>query len=126
VDRGGNWPKMVETEKLAFQKALKHGVKIVMGTDAGGFAWTGKGSLHQAGELDYYVRYGMSPMDAIRTATVNAASLLGKTDSLGTIEAGKLADLIAVSGDPLADITELQRVKFVMKDGTVFKNEFQK
>ncbi|MFZ0821585.1 MAG: amidohydrolase family protein [Candidatus Acidiferrales bacterium] len=126
VDRGGNWPKMVETEKLAFQKGLKHGVKIVMGTDAGGFAWVGKGSLHQAGELDYYVQYGMSPMEAIRTATVNAAALLGRSDSLGTIEAGKIADIVAVSGDPLADITELQRVKFVMKDGVVYKNEFQK
>jgi imidazolonepropionase-like amidohydrolase len=125
VDRGGNWPKMVETEKLAFQKALKHGVKIVMGTDAGGFAWVGKASLHQAAELDYYVKYGMSPMEAIRTATVNAASLLGRSESLGSIEAGKLADIVAVSGDPLADITELQRVKFVMKNGVVYKNEMK-
>jgi imidazolonepropionase-like amidohydrolase len=126
VDRGGNWPKMVETEKLAFQKGLKHGVKIVMGTDAGGFAWIGKGSLHQAGELEYYVRYGMSTMEAIRTATVNSAALLGMSATLGTIEAGKIADIVAVTGDPLGDITELQRVKFVMKDGVVYKNELQK
>ncbi len=125
VDRGGNWPKMVETEKIAFQKGLKHGVKIVMGTDAGGFAWVGKDSLNQAGELNYYVQYGMSPMDAIRTATVNGAALLGMSATLGTIEAGKIADLVAVSGDPLTDITELQRVKFVMKDGAVYKNEFR-
>jgi len=125
VDRGGNWPKMVETEKQAFQKALKHNVKIVFGTDAGGFAWVGKNSLNQAGEFEYYVKYGMSPMDAIRTATVNAAALLGKNDSLGSIEPGRFADIVAVSGDPLSDITELQHVKFVMKDGVVYKNDLK-
>jgi imidazolonepropionase-like amidohydrolase len=125
VDRGGNWPKMVETEKLAFQKALKHGVKIVFGTDAGGFAWTGKASMNQALEFNYYVQYGMSPMEAIRTATVNAAQLLGMSNTIGSIEQGKFADLVAVSGDPLADITELQRVKFVMKDGVIYKHESQ-
>ncbi len=123
VDRGGNWPKMVATEKAAFQLALKHHVKIVMGTDAGGFAWTGTASMHQSVEFNYYVQYGMSAMDAIRTGTIRAAELLGRGDDLGSIEAGRLADLVAVSGDPLADITELQRVKFVMKDGTVYKNE---
>jgi imidazolonepropionase-like amidohydrolase len=125
VDRGGNWPKMVETEKLAFQKAMKHGVRVVFGTDAGGFAWTGKASLNQALEFNYYVQYGMSPMDAIRTATVNAAQLLGMSATIGSIEPGKFADLVAVSGDPLADITELQGVKFVMKDGVVYKHEAQ-
>jgi imidazolonepropionase-like amidohydrolase len=67
----------------------------------------------------------MTPMEAIRTATVNAAGLLGRSDSLGSIEAGKLADIVAVSGDPLGDITELQRVKFVMKDGVIYKNEMK-
>jgi imidazolonepropionase-like amidohydrolase len=123
VDRGGNWPKMVATEKAAFQLALKHHVKIVMGTDAGGFAWTGTASMHQSVEFNYYVQYGMSAMDAIRAGTIRAAELLGRGDDLGSIEAGRLADLVAVSGDPLADITELQRVKFVMKDGMVYKNE---
>ena len=74
-------------------------------------------------EFHYYVQYGMSPMDAIRTATTRAAELLGMSDSLGSIEAGKFADMIAVSGDPLADITELERVKFVMKNGVVYRND---
>lgn len=120
--RGGNWPKMVETEKTAFQLALKKGVKIVLGTDAGGFDWKG---LNEAKEFEYYVSYGMTPMQAIHSATTSAAELLGWTDKMGTVEAGKWADLVAVSGDPLKDITELQRVKFVMKSGSVFKNDFR-
>ncbi len=119
--RAGNWPKMVETEKAAFQLALKKGVKIVFGTDAGGFDWR---DLNEAKEFEYYVAYGMTPQQAIRTATTEAAELLGWSDKMGTVEAGKWADLVAVSGDPLKDITELQRVKFVMKSGAVFKNEF--
>jgi imidazolonepropionase-like amidohydrolase len=120
--RAGNWPKMVDTEKAAFQLALKKGVKIVMGTDAGGFDWKG---LNQAKEFEYYVNYGMTPMQAIRTGTTTAAELLGWSDKMGSVEAGKWADLVAVSGDPLSDISELQRVKFVMKSGAVFKNEFR-
>jgi imidazolonepropionase-like amidohydrolase len=118
--RGGNWPKMVDTEKAAFQLALKKGVKIVLGTDAGGFDWKG---LNEAKEFEYYVSYGMTPIEAIHTSTTNAAELLGWSDKMGTVEAGKWADLVAVSGDPLKDITELQRVKFVMKSGAVFKND---
>ena len=118
--REGNWPKMVLTEKTAFQLALKKGVKIVLGTDAGGFDWR---ELNEAKEFEYYVNYGMTPMQAIRTATTTAAELLGWSDKMGTIEPGKWADLVAVSGDPLKDITELQRVKFVMKSGSVFRND---
>jgi imidazolonepropionase-like amidohydrolase len=118
--RQGNWPKMVETEKAAFQVALTKGVKIVFGTDAGGFDWK---ALNEAKEFEYYVNYGMTPMQAIRTATVTASELLGWQDRIGTVEAGKFADLVAVSGDPLKDITELQRVKFVMKGGVVVKNQ---
>lgn len=118
--RQGNWPKMVDTEKAAFQLALKNNVKIVFGTDAGGFDWR---DLNEAKEFEYYVKYGMTPMQAIRTATTSAAELLGWSDKMGTVEAGKWADLVAVSGDPLKDITELERVKFVMKGGAVFKNE---
>ena len=118
--REGNWPKMVATEKAAFQLALKKGVKIVLGTDAGGFDWR---ELNEAREFEYYVNYGMTPMQAIRTGTTTAAELLGWSDKMGTVEPGKWADLVAVSGDPLKDISELQRVKFVMKSGAVFKND---
>ena len=118
--RQGNWPKMVETEKAAFQLALKKGVKIVLGTDAGGFDWR---EINEAKEFEYYVNYGMTPMQAIRTATTSAAELLGWSDKMGTVEAGKWADLVAVSGDPLKDITELGRIKFVMKSGSVFKKD---
>jgi len=120
--RQGNWPKMVETEKAAFQLALKKRVKIVLGTDAGGFDWK---ELNEAKEFEYYVNYGMTPMQAIRTATANAAELLGWSDKMGIIEPGKWADLVAVSGDPLKDITELQRVKFVMKSGSIVRNDLR-
>jgi imidazolonepropionase-like amidohydrolase len=118
--RGGNWTKMVDLEKAAFQKALKKNVKIALGTDAGGFDWK---ELHQAKEFTYYVNYGMTPMQAIRSGTVVPAELLGWSEKMGTIEAGKWADLVGVSGDPLRDITELERVKFVMKAGAVYKND---
>jgi imidazolonepropionase-like amidohydrolase len=120
--RGGNWTKMVDLEKVAFQKALKKNVKIALGTDAGGFDWK---EVNQAKEFEYYVDYGMTPMQALRTGTVAAADLLGWSDKVGTIEAGKWADLVAVSGDPLKDITEVERVKFVMKAGVVYKNELR-
>lgn len=118
--RGGNWTKMVDLEKTAFQKALKKGVKIALGTDAGGFDWK---ELNQAEEFVYYVKYGMSPMQAIRSGTSVPAELLGWGDKCGVIEPGKWADIVAVSGDPLSDITELERVKFVMKGGVIYKNE---
>jgi len=118
--RQGNWPRMVETEKAAFQLALTKGVKVAFGTDAGGFDWR---ALNEAKEFEYYVNYGMTPMQAVRTATVTASELLGWSDRIGTIEAGKYADIVAVSGDPLKDITELERVKFVMKGGVVAKKE---
>jgi imidazolonepropionase-like amidohydrolase len=120
--RGGNWIKMVDTEKVAFQKALKKNVKIALGTDAGGFDWK---ELNEAKEFEYYVQYGMTPMQAIRSGTIVPAELLGWSDKIGTIEAGKWADLVAVSADPLRDITDLQRVKFVMKGGAVYKNEIK-
>jgi len=118
--RGGNWTKMVESEKVAFEKALKRNVKIAFGTDVGGSDWR---DIGQAREFQYYVDYGMSPMEAIQTATSRAAEVLGWSDKLGTVEAGKWADIVAVSGDPLKDIAELQRVRFVMKAGVVYKNE---
>ena len=120
--RGGTWTKMVDLEKVAFQKALKKNVKIALGTDAGGFDWK---EVNQAKEFGYYVKYGMTPMQAIRSGTVVPAELLGWSDKMGTVEAGKWADLVAVSGDPLKDVTELERVKFVMKGGAVYKNELR-
>ena len=118
--RGGDWPKMVESERRAFALALQKRVKIAFGTDVGGFPWT---ALNQAREFTYYVDYGMTPMQAIRSGTMVAAELLGWSDRIGSIEPGKHADLVAVRGDPLTDITELERVSFVMKDGVVVKND---
>jgi imidazolonepropionase-like amidohydrolase len=115
--RGGIWPKMVDLERIAFGKAVAKGMLISFGTDVGGFAWT----ENQAKEFAYMVRYGMTPMQAIRAATSVAARLLGQEDNLGSIAPGRFADLVAVAGDPLSDITELERVAFVMKDGVVYK-----
>jgi imidazolonepropionase-like amidohydrolase len=117
--RGGVWPRMVDLERAAFGKAVKAGALISYGTDAGGYAWT----ENQAKEFAYMVRYGMTPMGAIKSATSVAARLLGQESQLGTIEAGKLADIVAVRGDPLTDVTELERVSFVMKGGVIYKNE---
>ncbi len=113
------WKAMVDLEKQAFAKAVKKGVKISDGTDAGGDAWTES----QAREFTYMVRYGMTPMQAIRSATSVAAALLDQQDSLGALEAGKLADIVAVAGDPLKDITELERMRFVMKGGVVVRRD---
>ncbi len=113
------WLAMRNLEAKAFGIAVRKGLKIAYGTDAGGYAWT----ENQAKEFAYMVRYGMTPMQAIQSATVAAADLLERTDDFGAIEAGKLADIIAVTGDPLRDITELERVRFVMKGGEVYRNE---
>jgi imidazolonepropionase-like amidohydrolase len=118
--RGGIWGPLVALERRAFQRAVRKGVKIVMGTDAGGFPWVGPEAIHQAKELEYYVQYGMTPMQAIQSTTSLAAELLGQSDNVGTVAVGRFADLIAVRGDPLQDITELQRVRFVMKGGVVY------
>ena len=122
--RAGNWIKMVDLERKAFGQGVKKGVKIVLGTDAGGFPWTDP-NLNEAKEFHYYVDYGMTPMQAIRSATSLGAEMLGWSDRLGSIEPGKFADLVAVAGDPLADIGELEHVRFVMKEGVVYKNELK-
>ena len=111
------WDEMVDVLKRAFQLALRKGVKISYGTDAGGYPWT----INQAKEFGYMVRYGMTPMQAIQSATTVAAALLDQQDNFGAIEAGKFADIVAVAGDPLTDIGELERVNFVMKGGVVYK-----
>lgn len=101
----------------ALERAVPAGVRIAFGTDAGV-------SLHgrNADEFELMVAHGMTPMTALHAATVNAADLLGLADEVGTLEAGKRADLIAVSGDPLSDVTVLKRVEFVMKDGRIEKD----
>ena len=113
------WLAMRDLEAKAFGLALRKGVKIAYGTDAGGYAWT----ENQAKEFAYMVRYGMTQMQAIQSATVAAADLLEHSADFGAIEAGKFADIVAVSGDPLHDITELERVRFVMKGGEVYRND---
>ena len=109
-------PQIQET----FAKAYRAGVKIAFGTDTGV-------SFHgdNAREFIYMVEAGMKPIEAIRAATITAAQLLRKEDQLGTIEPGKLADIIAVQGDPLKDIKSMLKVGFVMKEGKVYKNELQ-
>jgi imidazolonepropionase-like amidohydrolase len=110
------WKDMVELSRKAFGKALQKGARIAYGTDAGGYPWT----ENQAKEFAYMVRYGMTPMQAIQSATSVAAALLDQPD-LGAVEAGRLADVVAVAGDPLKDVTELERVRFVMKGGAIVK-----
>jgi imidazolonepropionase-like amidohydrolase len=111
--------KMIEnTVKLhseTFKRALKVGVKIAFGSDLTESHGT------NAEEFELMVKYGMKPLDAIKSATIISAELLGWQDKIGSIEPGKLADIIAVKGDPLNDIKVLRDVKFVMKDGEIYK-----
>lgn len=115
--------KTLEKEKLVglaqrqnFQRAVRAGLKIAFGTDAGIFPHG-----DNAKQFAHMVRWGMTPIEAIRAATVHAADLLGWSDRVGSIAPGRFADLIAVDGDPLANITELEHVSFVMKGGVVHK-----
>jgi imidazolonepropionase-like amidohydrolase len=111
--------KRVSAHEESFRKALKAGVKIAFGTDVGGFPWTDP----IAQEFPRMVEFGMSPMQAIQSATSRAAELLEQKGKIGVIAPGAYADVIAVAGDPLADVKALGNVGFVMKDGRVFKNE---
>lgn len=107
-------PKMQDM----FGQAYKRGVNIAFGTDAGVFAH-GK----NAKEFGYMVEAGMPPMEAIQSATITAAKVLNMESEIGSLEPGKIADIIAVSGNPLEDISVLENVDFVMKEGTVYKNK---
>ena len=111
------WEQMIAIHGDTFKRALNAGVKIAFGTDAGGFPWT----INPAQEFPLMVKYGMTPAQAIRSATLTAAELLGMQDKVGTIAAGKFADIVAVPGDPLRDVTELEKVNFVMKGGVVYR-----
>jgi imidazolonepropionase-like amidohydrolase len=109
---------LLENQYKFLKKALGSKLKIACGTDIGSFPWT----INEAKELEYYVRNGgFTPMEAIKTATVNAAELLGIESKLGSLEKGFLADIIAVKGNPLQNISALQNVVFVMKDGKIYK-----
>ena len=105
-------------QRESFRRAVQAGVKLAFGTDAGVYphGWNGK-------QFAKMVEYGMTPMQAIQSATTSAADLLGWSDRVGSIQAGRYADIVAVDGDPLRDITELERVKFVMKGGVVYKGD---
>jgi len=102
-------------------KAFAAGVKVAFGTDAAVYPH----GLN-AGEFHVYVQLGMTPLAAIQTATINASDLLGPKFQVGSLEPGKFADVVAVDGDPTKDITILEHVKFVMKGGTVYKNDYSK
>ena len=122
----GYFPEVIRGKALAvgpviqgtFAKAYKAGVKIAFGTDAGVYAH-GKNWM----EFVYMTEAGMPPLEAIRCATVNASELIGVSDKIGTIEVGKFADIVAVEGDPVQDIRVMEQVRFVMKDGVIYKNQ---
>src|SRR5438132_10431968 len=120
LPRGGVWPALVNLERRAFGRAIPRGVMIAMGTDVGGFPWT---EINQAKEFEYYVQYGMTPMQAIQSGTSVAAALLGQEQNIGAIAPGLYADIIAVAGDATRDITEPQRAEFVMKGGAVYLSQ---
>ncbi len=113
--------KRVAVHEVSFPRALHAGVKIVFGTDMGGIPW----SEPMAQEFPRMVDLGMPPMDAIKSATSRAAEMLDMQGQIGVIAPGAWADIVAVGGDPLADIKVLQSVQFVMKDGKVFRNEIK-
>ena len=101
-----------------FKKAMKAGVKLAYGTDIGGYDW----NLPQAKDFTYFVEWGLTPIQAIQTATTTAAALLGQEGKIGEIKAGAFADIIALKKDPLKNIEALQNIDWVMKDGKVFKD----
>jgi len=112
------WIDMIKIHEETFRRAMKAGVKIAFGTDVGGFDW----GVDPAVEFPYMVKYGMTPLQALRSATTTGAELLEMQNDIGSIAPGKYADIVAVKGDPLADITLLQKVDFVMKGGEVYKS----
>ncbi len=110
------WVDMIKIHEDTFRRSLKAGVKIAFGTDAGGFDW----KIDPAREFAIMVKYGMTPAQALHSANMSAAELLGMQDKIGSVEAGKYADIVAVPADPMADIQQLEKVNFVMKGGVVY------
>jgi imidazolonepropionase-like amidohydrolase len=112
--------QLLEIEYRALNIAYRKGLKVVLGTDAGCFPW----SVNQAKEFEFLVsKAGFSPMDAIKAGTSVASELLGQSAEIGHLAPGLLADIVAVSGDPLKDIAALEKVMFVMKDGHIFRHD---
>jgi imidazolonepropionase-like amidohydrolase len=107
----------LKVEEETFRRALQAGVKIAFGTDVGAFEW----DMSPARQMVTMVKWGMTPAQALRSATLSGAELMQMQNDIGTIEPGKFADIIAVSGNPLSDISVMQRTSFVMKGGVVFK-----
>lgn len=111
-------PTVASVSEPNFRRAVAAGLKIAFGTGVGPFP---HGT--QTKEFAYMVKFGMSPLQVLRAATMGNAQMMGWDSNIGSLEAGKFADVVAVCGDPLADITELERVKFVMKGGQVVRND---
>jgi len=126
INKNASRQSVREIQKASFQRALKAGAKIVFAVNATGAHGKQAGPYHgeEAVEFATMVEYGMTPLQAIRSATSVGADNIGWRDRVGSIERGKLADFVAVSGNPANDVTELERVKFVMKGGQVFRNDF--
>ena len=114
-----------ELQKASFQRALKASAKVAFGVNASGAHGKQAGPYHgeEAVEFATMVEYGMTPLQAIRSATSVGAGNIGWGDRVGSIEKGKYADIIAVAGNPAVDVTEMERVKFVMKGGDVVRNK---
>src|SRR6516162_6542475 len=127
INKNPSRQSVKEIQKSSFQRALKAGAKIVFAVNATGAHGKQAGPYHgeEAVEFATMVEYGMTPLQAIRAATSVGADNIGWRDRVGSIEKGKLADFVAVSGNPANDVTELERVKFVMKGGQVFRNELK-
>jgi imidazolonepropionase-like amidohydrolase len=124
VGKRERWPEeflrkndeTIEAQRQGFRKALAAGVKIAFGTDAGVYPHG-----ENARQLPYMVKYGMTPMQALQSATIVAARLMGWDDRLGSLAPGKYADLVAVDGDAMANLESFMKVQFVMKNGVVYK-----
>jgi imidazolonepropionase-like amidohydrolase len=114
--RGGVWPKMIAVNQDTVRRAMKAGVKIAFGTDVGGFSW----DIDPALQFQSLVKLGMTPRQAIETSIKTGAELLGLQNDIGTIEKGKFADIIVVDGDPLVDVSVLQKVTQTMKGGVLY------
>jgi len=111
------WLQMIKIHEETFRRAMAAGVKIAFGTDVGGFDW----NIDPAIEFGEMVKFGMTPVQALHSATSSAAQLLRMENEVGTLEVGKNADVVAVPGNPLQDATMLQKVNFVMKGGVIYK-----